>query len=158
MIAASGPTEYAAPVRPLMPDCVMKPVIETYQAPHTKNSRNIITERRVRMSMGSSLPYVSLSRLTCFPICQAGKPDLLVIAVAVRMGLVPPPGRFDDFAHVFVFGFPAELALGGRRVGDQLGRIAFAAGDVPRRNRVARHLAARRRPLPARSRRGRCRG
>ena len=44
---------------PPIPDCVMKPVMDTYHAPHTKNCRNIIIDRRVR-TMTGFLWYVAI--------------------------------------------------------------------------------------------------
>src|SRR5262245_575078 len=50
---------------------------------------------------------------------------------------VPGPSGFDDRPQVSKFRFPTEYALRGAGIRDQRGRVAFAAADFARVNRMA---------------------
>src|SRR5262245_29659659 len=53
MHAAIGPTVFSQPVKSARPLALSQPVIETYDAPQTKNCRNIITDKREPTAAGA---------------------------------------------------------------------------------------------------------
>ena len=67
---------------------------------------------------------------------------LRAIVVAVRVRLVPVPGRVDDWLKFEIARLPSELLARTRRVGHQLGRIAWPARARLDGDRLAAGLAA----------------
>src|SRR3954467_11072975 len=64
-----------------------------------------------------------------------------LVLIAVRVFAVPVPGALEDFAHG-IASFPVEAAFGGGGVGDELGRVAFAARGRTSWDRAAGDFAA----------------